>query len=431
MFTVAWGRLPEIAIFQKSDKCAFSAVAQGSQSTFLALWHAIFDPTDSRSPDGMADFRMDYWRLPEEGTKAQGEFVIDRQTTTKSKQNGRCSENLAISTRSRSKTVRPNWLECAELTIAQIGRQSTSPREGLVDFRAVTVRLLRTELEYIHSPVFAKRNAGKSVFAESLDWETRGNRSQVRGIDAAFSPLLSKLCQARLLKPDEERALFERMNFLLYQANCYRAQLDPNHPDPELIELVEELIGLANWHRERIVEANIRLVVSIVKKFVSDLVSFEDLLSDGIFSLMRAASKFDYAMGFRFSTYATQVIRRDIYRAVMLRKRETQRFTTSIADIETEVAEDDGQVTVREQRWEYLRSRLGELMGQLDRREQFILRARFALGPHRKVHALQALASKLGISKERVRQLEKRALEKLRNLAESHRGEEVEGHQAA
>ncbi|MDE0864128.1 MAG: RNA polymerase subunit sigma-70, partial [Rubripirellula sp.] len=52
-----------------------------------------------------------------------------------------------------------------------------------------------------------------------------------------------------------------------------------------------------------------------------------------------------------------------------------------------------------------------------DRREKFIVRARFALGSHRKVHTLQSLADRLGISKERVRQLERRAMDKLRALA--------------
>jgi RNA polymerase primary sigma factor len=53
----------------------------------------------------------------------------------------------------------------------------------------------------------------------------------------------------------------------------------------------------------------------------------------------------------------------------------------------------------------------------LDRRERFIIRARFSLGSHRRVHTLQSLADRLGVSKERVRQLEQRAMEKLRAMA--------------
>jgi RNA polymerase primary sigma factor len=57
------------------------------------------------------------------------------------------------------------------------------------------------------------------------------------------------------------------------------------------------------------------------------------------------------------------------------------------------------------------------MLNDLDRREKFIIRARFSLGSHRKVHTLQSLADRLGVSKERVRQLERRAMEKLRVMA--------------
>jgi RNA polymerase primary sigma factor len=68
-------------------------------------------------------------------------------------------------------------------------------------------------------------------------------------------------------------------------------------------------------------------------------------------------------------------------------------------------------------RWNLLRSKLTALLDKLDRREKLIVRARFSLGSHRRVQTLQRIADSLGVSKERVRQLEKRALEKLRELA--------------
>lgn len=70
-----------------------------------------------------------------------------------------------------------------------------------------------------------------------------------------------------------------------------------------------------------------------------------------------------------------------------------------------------------EKRWHALRNCLSVLLGELDRREKLIIRARFALGSHRRVQTLQALADRLGVSKERVRQLEKRAIEKLIAMA--------------
>lgn len=69
-------------------------------------------------------------------------------------------------------------------------------------------------------------------------------------------------------------------------------------------------------------------------------------------------------------------------------------------------------------RWEALRGRLSSMLDRLDRREKLIVRARFSLGGHRRVQTLQKLADRLGVSKERIRQLEKRALDKLRDMAD-------------
>ena len=176
---------------------------------------------------------------------------------------------------------------------------------------------------------------------------------------------------------------------------------------------------MADWHRDRIVEANLRLVFSIVKKFVNDTKSFEDLLSDGIMGIFRAVDKFDFGRGFRFSTYATQVIRRESYRSVIATQDDQSRAMSGLQDMDIEVT-DEGRVSAfSEQRWHELRNRLAVMLDHLDRREKLIIRARFALGSHRKVKTLQAIANRLGVSKERIRQLETRATKKLIEMAES------------
>ena len=79
-----------------------------------------------------------------------------------------------------------------------------------------------------------------------------------------------------------------------------------------------------------------------------------------------------------------------------------------------EVVDQGSSSSLDERTWELLRGALTGLMDRLERREQFILRGRYALGRHRKVKTFQSLADKLGLSKERVRQLEQRAVAKLR-----------------
>lgn len=231
-------------------------------------------------------------------------------------------------------------------------------------------------------------------------------------------PHLARLCETKLLKPSEEQDLFQRMNYLRHRAKRLLASLDEATVSSWDILRVVSLLKAADWHRDCIVKANMRLVISIVKKFVNQNNAFDDLLSDGIVALMRAVDKFDYDRGFRFSTYATQVVRRNAYRMVVQKQRERMRIVGSLQDNGLDISDEDRAPTIDEHKWHELRSRLALLMDNLDRREKLIIRARFSLGGHRTVQTLQRLADKLGVSKERVRQLEKRALDKLRGMAD-------------
>jgi RNA polymerase primary sigma factor len=286
--------------------------------------------------------------------------------------------------------------------------------------KRLTRRLLKTEIGFIGHPEFDQPGIGEEIFAEPLALSAPSSqqaastlkRTAVEGVDQ-----VGRLCEAKLLTPAQESLLFRRMNFLRHQAVVARGQLDPERPSRKAIAHVHCLIALADRHRDRIVEANTRLVFSIVKKFVNTSNSFDDLLSDGIVALMRAVEKFDFGRGFRFSTYATQVVRRGAYRQVMESQQERSKMQSGVEDLGLDVSDEGRQSAISEHRWHELRGRLSVMLGDLDRRERFIIRARFSLGAHRRVHTLQALADRLGVSKERVRQLEQRAMEKLRGMA--------------
>ncbi len=318
----------------------------------------------------------------------------------------------------------PAWMNGAELRhanneIASHLRPLRNVESG--ELRAITKRWLKRELGFINNPEFSEHNTGKDVFAEPLNL-ARGNSelgiASVRksGIDLPI--YLSRLCEASLLKPEQEVILFRRMNFLMHQASAHKSLLNLERPSRIRLEMIERLVALAEWHRDRIVEANLRLVFSIVKKFVNPNNTFDDLLSDGIIGLIRAVEKFDFDRGFRFSTYATQVVRRNSYRTVVTKQQDRQKVVGGLQDMDIEFVDEDRTSAISEKRWHELRSRLSVMLNDLDRREKFIIRARFSLGSHRKVNTLQSLADRLGISKERVRQLERRAMEKLRLMAD-------------
>ena len=316
-----------------------------------------------------------------------------------------------------------SWIRSSELAVAnaEIDESIDSLDHADVEtLRTKTKHWLRREIGFITNAAFSNPEAGSDVFAEDLGLTPRRSELGIAALRKSGVDLpihLSRLCEVPLLTQDQERMLFQRMNFLLHQASKHRSLLNPERPSKARLELVERLVKLAEWHRDRIVEANLRLVFSIVKKFVNPNNTFDDLLSDGIVGLIRAVEKFDFDRGFRFSTYATQVVRRNSYRTVVLNQQERQKVVGGLQDMDIEISDDERSSPISEKRWHELRSRLSVMLDDLDRREKFIIRARFSLGSHRKVHTLQSLADRLGISKERVRQLERRAMEKLRAMA--------------
>lgn len=279
------------------------------------------------------------------------------------------------------------------------------------ELRERAERLIRSEIDFIPNPEFA---------AEGL--QLRDSFEELVSGDAGFAPSdlpshLRRLCATELLSHEDESMLFREMNLLKFQANILRSRLDPATVTEEEIVSIESRLAAAQAIRDHIIQANMRLVMSIVKKFVTPLQSFDEMLSDGIVTLMQAVEKFDFDRGFRFSTYAYRSIARNAYRTVTAAHKEEARFTRDAEGWAFELEDSQASSTMTDQVWSNLRELMGSMLDKLDRREQFIIRSRFALGAHRKVRSFQYLADKLGVSKERARQLEQRAVGKLRTMA--------------
>lgn len=327
-----------------------------------------------------------------------------RTTTSSSKQ----------SRRGPTRTFRRKALEAAFLKYCQLSTEVNDNFVSRREFREV----LEEAQNYIHSEEFTLGTADSAILGdEFLDLcETEAPRRATKKV--SLPAHLAGLTETKLLTPGQERALFQRVNYLRYKALRILERCKDESISQWDMERVRGLLRAANWHRDLIVKANIRLVISIVKKFVNPQCGFDDLLSDGIMALIRSVDKFDYQLGFRFSTYATQVVRRNSYRFVMERQDERLKVTNSISETGLDVVEEESTSSMSEERWHGLRSHLKDMLDLLDKREKLIIRARFSLGGHRRVQTLQSLADRLGISKERVRQLEKRALEKLQGMAE-------------
>ena len=247
-------------------------------------------------------------------------------------------------------------------------------------------------------------------------------------------------------------------------------------PDEET-ELAKRMAEGDSYAKKRLSEANLRLVVSIAKKYVGRGMQFLDLIQEGNLGLLKAVEKFDYTKGFKFSTYATWWIRQAITRAIAdqartiripvhmvetitkvkkvssqllhetghdpsaeeiadklempaERVREIMRIAQDPVSLETPIGEeedshlgdfipdDDAPAPADAASLMLLKEQLNEVLSTLTDREAKVLRLRFGLEDGRS-RTLEEVGKEFDITRERIRQIEAKALRKLRHPSRS------------
>jgi len=230
-------------------------------------------------------------------------------------------------------------------------------------------------------------------------------------------PELASLYETPLLNKEQEQHLFRKMNFLKHQAAKLRAKLDPARARIQDLERIEELQNQATAIKDQLISSNMRLVVAIAKRHSAQTDNFFELLSDGNMSLIRAVEKFDFSRGNKFSTYASWAIMKNFARSIPEEKRRRERYVTGHEQM-FEAAPDmrsDEQEMVSSV--EQTKHRVNRLLEYLDPRERQIIRMRAGLDNYSEGMTLEEIGQQLGITKERVRQLNVRIMAKLRDIA--------------
>jgi RNA polymerase primary sigma factor len=276
--------------------------------------------------------------------------------------------------------------------------------------------ILGRPLDYIYHPSFDASNAAATILAPTPDGPRVALRSKPpEGLPPYLASLYS---ESQLLNSEQEAHLFRKMNYLKFRADKLRKALDPERARTSELDEIGRLQEEALAVKNQIIRANLRLVVSIAKKRVGPSNDFFELVSDGNMSLIHAVEKFDFARGFKFSTYASWAIIKNFARANAEEKRRRNRFGTAHDDLFEAAA--DHRSDEHEYESDRLRTQeaVQRVLSRLSDRERLIVTSRFGLGGADEL-TLERIGRNLGISKERVRQIESRAERKLREFAVS------------
>ena len=271
--------------------------------------------------------------------------------------------------------------------------------------------LLRSDVYCRYDPVFDAPDADETILNDPglvhPKLEAKPARRASDGVPAYFSDLSRR----PLLRREEEHALFRKYNYIKWMFARLRESLKPSEgDDPKLLARLEGLASEASDCRERLVEANLRLVVKLARQHSGRIVRIDELISEGNLSLLNAVEKFDFTRGTRFSTYATWCVVKRFARVVPEENYVIKTYVTG-ADEVIEIQPDKSVSELeRKENLDHIRAELDQVMGELTEREQKILRLRFGLVGSPKT--LEQIGDVLGITRERVRQLEMRALRK-------------------
>ena len=298
---------------------------------------------------------------------------------------------------------------------------------------------------------------------------------------------LKEIGKVPLLSADEEIELAQNMEdgaVAIEKINVLKGRLD-GASEEEKAEIREEIKTLQRDvdkgadAKKRLAEANLRLVVSIAKRYVGRGMLFLDLIQEGNLGLIKAVEKFDYRKGYKFSTYATWWIRQAITRAIadqartiripvhmvetinklirvsrqllqelgrepspeeiaeemdipVERVREILKISQEPVSLETPIGEEEDShlgdfiqdenvpVPADAAAFTLLKEQLDEVLGTLTEREQKVLRLRFGLDDSR-ARTLEEVGKEFNVTRERIRQIEAKALRKLRHPSRSRK----------
>jgi RNA polymerase sigma factor (sigma-70 family) len=286
--------------------------------------------------------------------------------------------------------------------------------------RAVRARveaLLAENYAFMDSPVFKQRGIEKQLF----DFEVEPSLPLTSWYQPTREEIADQLKGTpQLMKGPEEKLMFLRFNYSKCRLQRLQKKLLKDGIDKELAE------DFLEWHRrfehfrEYLVRTNLALVLAMAKRTRLGDVDFAEIVSEGNMALLRAVDKFNVDRGFKFSTYACRAILKAFSRTSMKSSRHKSRFPVEFEpDLEKSDWSDRKRDMVEEDCVDELKQIVDRNLAELSDVEQTVIRRRFNWEQQEESPlTLEEVGKIIGVTKERVRQIQNKALIKIRNVME-------------
>ncbi|ADP79235.1 RNA polymerase sigma factor [Pseudofrankia inefficax] len=354
--------------------------------------------------------------------------------------------------------------DSGEVSRSELREALESADVGVELLPALVARLVAAGVEVVEEEDGAERSAAPS--------ETGRVTAEHAGTADLVRMYLREIGRVPLLNAAQEVELSKRVEAGLFAEHKLATAADL---EPELHRDLKLLVRDGEAAKQQLVSANLRLVVSVAKKYSGRGMTLLDLVQEGNLGLIRAVEKFDYAKGYKFSTYATWWIRQAIGRALADQARtiripvhvveqinkitrlqrqlvstlgreptdeelaleldmpleqvvELRRYAQDTVSLETTVGDDgdsvlgdfieDSDATSPADAASYgaMQDEIDHVLGNLSPREREVMRLRFGLADG-KQHTLAEVGNRLGLTRERIRQIERDTLRELRKPA--------------
>lgn len=312
-----------------------------------------------------------------------------------------------------------------QFSLDQPGRTSVKGRRSLSKEDEQLLATLvnpANPIDYIDSTAFREHGADQKIYDEAPDI-AKPDTTWYHPVMDDLSPgkhRSVKSTQQVILTGAQEKVLFHQFNYARFRVSESQKTIwssDSRKPTPEQAEDMLKWYRIAERVREQIAETNLALVLAMAKRTRMSEVDFADLVSEGNMALLRAVDKFDAGRGYKFSTYACRAILKAFSRQGMKLSKYRQRFPTDFdpklersnyletkrADFEKDAAEEVKRI-------------VAENRADLTDVERTVIEHRFGLetGDGEKPMTLEQVGQIIGVTKERVRQIQNKAMEKIR-----------------